>query len=162
MAYALDKLGAVISTSQTPTSTADFAVGDMCRGSDGSVWVYVKATTALTQYDVAWVDVSGNAAPVTSTNVLTAGRPAFAQVAFTINYYGWVMLTGPATIRAAASCQPSVPLYTTDTAGVVDDATGSLSQSQLIGLVLSSSASAGGITGVAGFGNSPTVRRPAV
>lgn len=162
MAFALDKLGAVISTSQVPTSTSDYAVGDMCRGSDGSTWVYVKATTALTQYDVAWIDVSGNAAPITPALALTAGRLGFAQVAFTVNYYGWVQLTGPATIRVAAACVAGVPLYTTDTAGVLDDATVSLSQHQVIGVVLSGSQSAGAAGAVAGYANSPTIRRPAV
>jgi hypothetical protein len=64
-----------------------------------------------------------------------SGRPGFAQVAFLQYEFGWVVLHGSAfRVRFADSCAKNVQLYTTDTAGVVDDATVSTSQYLIAGL----------------------------
>lgn len=74
----------------------------------------------------------------------------------------WAIMNGPAPIRVAAGCQPSVPLYTTDTAGVLDDATASLSQLQIMGVEVDAglSNSAAGVSVLAATMNNPLVRNP--
>ncbi len=113
-----------------------FKLGTTLLGSDGTEWVYVKATTALTQYDCAGVDEDYNAVPITSTLARAGYIPGFAQVAFTVNYYGWVALKGAnISVRIKASCAADVQLYTSATAGVLDD-TNTTTSSAIRGVVV--------------------------
>jgi hypothetical protein len=54
---------------------------------------------------------------------VTLKRVGFAQCSIASAYYGWVQLGGAPLVNCAANCAPNVPLYTTSTVGVLDDAT---------------------------------------
>jgi hypothetical protein len=111
---------------------------------------------------------------ITSSNVAAQMTPALAIEAALIGFtpvsvscstsgqYFWAILDGPVTIRVAANCQPDVPLYTTDTAGVLDDLTVSLSQYQVMGVEVDSgsSNSAAGASNLPATANNPLVRHP--
>lgn len=125
--------------------TQRFPLGARAQGNDGSEWLYVYSTAAITQYFVVYVDSAYQAVPLSLTNAKTAGVLAVAQVAFATAEYGWVMTRGRPLVRLAASCADDVPLFTTDTAGVLDDATASLTQFLVHGILADSSASAGGV-----------------
>lgn len=142
------------------TTDAKVAVGTTVEGNGNSRWVYVQAQAAITQYDTVRVDSSHNARSITAALASTAGTVAFAQVAFTTSDFGWVMLSGKPVLRLAASCADDVPLYTTDTAGVLDDATASLSHHQVMGVLADGSASAGGVTALTCVASWPVIRRP--
>lgn len=117
----------------TPT-TADFAVGTRAFGNNGSEWIYVHANGAITQYDCVGIDEDYEAAAMTKTIADGGWLVGFAQVAFADNDYGWVALRGSAiNCRVAASCAADVALYTTGTAGVLDDT--SASQTMVNGVV---------------------------
>jgi hypothetical protein len=90
----------------------------------GSRWEYVQASGAITIYDYVKIDDDFQAASATTTtNPSTEpARVGCAQVAFADNEYGWVVRSGQHTGRFAASCVQDVKIYTTATAGVVDDA----------------------------------------
>jgi hypothetical protein len=106
------------------TSTTQlFALGTSCFDDLGSRWEYVQANGAITQYDYVKIDDDFQAASGTTT-LLPNTEPArvgCAQVAFADNEYGWVVRSGKHTGRFAASCAQDVKIYTTATAGVVDD-----------------------------------------
>lgn len=158
-------MGAQTNTVYTATELTQgkaFAVGDRYADSIGQEWLFVRSGSAITAYDCVHVNASYDANPITDTLALTAGFVGFAQVAYTAsNQYGWVMVSGQPTIRLAASCADDVPLYTTNTAGVLDDATASASGSQIMSVIANGSASGGGVTAVACTSIMPTVRRPA-
>lgn len=135
------------------------ALNNRWADNSGGEWHFVKASTAFTQYDCVWIKPNGNAAPITDTLTTQPGRIGFAQVAFTVDYYGWVKTYGSVTMRGGASCNANVPLYTSGTAGVLDDATLSTSQNQIAGVVASQSASGAGES-MTGFANYPMVVRP--
>lgn len=130
----------------TPTSDAKHALGTIAHGNDGSEWMYVKATTALTQYDVAAVNGSFEAAPVSSTLAAQGYTPASAQVAFTVNYYGWVARRGTGLrVRTAASTTKDSRLLvgtTGNSNGVVGtaSATGSIALNGVVTLATAASA----------------------
>jgi hypothetical protein len=64
--------------------------------------------------------------------------------------YGWVQLGGKPRVLVAANCQPSVPLFTTATAGVLDDAT--VTAGLIAGLVATTSTvTASNVTCIAGY-----------
>ena len=130
----------------TPTSDAKHAVGTIAHGNDGSEWMYVKATTALTQYDVVAINGSFEAAPASSTLAAQGYRPGTAQVAFTVNYYGWVALRGIGLkVRTAASTTKDSRLLigtTGNSNGVVgtSSASGSIALNGVVTLATAASA----------------------
>lgn len=122
------------------TVDPEFEVGAKATGSDGTEWVYVQANGAITAYDYVCIDEDYQAASGTKALVDAGHRLGFAQVAFTDNYYGWVALSGSnISVRVRASCQPDTTLYTSATAGLLDDtATG---HTRIDGVVITSTAS---------------------
>ncbi len=116
-------------------TTPQFAVGTIATGSDGSKFMYVRSAAAITRYDTVAIDTAKDATALTPALAIAAGELGFAQVSCsTSGLYFWAMIQGEGRIRVATGCQPGVPLYTTDTAGVLDDATNTLSQHQILGL----------------------------
>jgi hypothetical protein len=128
------------------TSTAaEFALGDRAYGADHTEWVYVQADGAIIQYDCVGVDENFQATSVTSAIGGAAWLPAFAQVAFADNEFGWVATKGSNIYVLAKSATPDAQLYVGTTglsAGVVcsTSATGRVA---LNGVVLVTTASAG-------------------
>ena len=141
MANATDgTIGVSLSTTTTGTTTdgvnAKFALGTRVTATDGSNWMYVQAGAAITQY--SWLSIDENFQAVMGTKTLAdAGHGVgFAQVAFADNDLGWVAVNAPGNInvRVLASCAADVQLYTSSTAGVMDDTSGS--QTLIRGVVL--------------------------
>lgn len=133
MAFATSGTAGVDLTA-TPTS-AGFDLGTCVPGTDNTEWVYVQASGAITQYDAVGIDENYQAAALTKAIADAGHQIGFAQVAFADNDYGWVACKGSnISVRVAVSCAADVALYTTATAGVVDDT--SASQTKLNGAVL--------------------------
>lgn len=111
----------------TETSTDQkYGLGTITWDTNGSLWQYVKANAAVAQY--AYVKISGDGnftIDEGTTTLLPSTEPASvgcAQVAFAANDYGWVFRGyGYHIGKFAASCVQNVKIYTTATAGVVDD-----------------------------------------
>lgn len=149
--------GSLLGANFGSTSTdAKFAPGQMAVGTNGSVWMYVQASTTLSQYDCAVVDSSFKANPIT-TALTTAGRSiGWPQVAAAASEYVWIALQGRTiNIRVASSCAANAPLYTTATAGVLDDA----AANNLINnvKVVTTQASTTGLAGAAAYVIFPTI-----
>jgi hypothetical protein len=120
-------LAATVAGTTTNGAGAPIALGTRALGNDGTEWVFVQAGAAITQYDCVLIDEDYQAQPITSTLATEADTSSgdligFAQVAFSDNDFGWVAVKG-SNIRArlAASCVAHTMLYTTGTAGVLDD-----------------------------------------
>lgn len=132
MAYVTDgKIG--IDLTATP-DTIEHVLGTRVTATDGQEYVYVQASGAITQYDVVGIDENFQAAAVTKAIVDDGWEIGVAQVAFADNDYGFVATKGSnLTARVAGSCAADVALYTTSTAGVLDDT--SASQTKIDGIV---------------------------
>jgi hypothetical protein len=133
-----------VDITRTETSPK-FKLGTMAEGTDGSKWIYVKANSAITQYMWVGIDYAFLANPGTKTHLDSGRRPGLAQVAFSANEYGWVATRGGNNelyVKAKNSCAISVALYSTATAGYVDDT--SASQTLINGLVLTDTSTASG------------------
>jgi hypothetical protein len=91
--------------------------------SDGGEAMYVQASEAIGTYGAVTITASQTAALLTTTNSANSKRVGFAQVSIASGYYGWVQLSGVMQVNLAANCDDNVPLYTTATGGVLDDAT---------------------------------------
>lgn len=141
-----------IGSSDVLTSTeAKHRLGDVGYGTDGTEWVYVQASGALTQYGCVAIDENYQAAPMTNTLGATSHMVGFAQTAFANDEYGWVATKGSnISVLVRASCAADVKLYTTDSAGRLDDTVGG-SGIAITGVVLvtaasGSAGSGGGLT----------------
>lgn len=127
MAYISDGTIGIDLTAKTAGTTTDgenaiFSLGHRVAGTDNSEWVYVQAGGAITQYDAVAIDENYQAVALTSALALAGHMIGFAQVAFSDNDLGWVALEGSnITARIAGSCAADVQLYTSATAGVLDD-----------------------------------------
>ena len=84
------------------------------------------------------------AVPMTTTNAVVGGvggdgMVGIAQTSIASSYYGWIALNGSALrVNTLVACQPKVPLYTTSTAGSLDDAT--VSSGYVSGITINTSA----------------------
>lgn len=105
------------------TETQQFTLGNRHTGSDGTVWVHVQASGAITQYDAVGIDENFQAAALTDALAGAGHMIGFAQSAFTDNYYGWVAVEGTnIQCRVAASCVQDTQMWSFTVAGVLDDA----------------------------------------
>lgn len=129
----------------TRTSTSpNFRLGETVTVGDAT-YRYVKATAAITQYYFVVITAgSDSTAPWGATSLTTTNAGAIpqevgcAQAAFASGEFGWVAISGKFTGFVGASCAQDVKLYTTATAGLVDDAV----TTQIFGLMLETTVSA--------------------
>lgn len=119
-------VGALLSA---PISAAEFAqgkaagLGDRHTDHAGNTWVFVQASAACAIYDVLTIKNGYETTPITAATAKTPMEVGFAQFAFAADDYGWVMTNGRPTINVLVDAAVNVPLYTSGTAGKLDDAT---------------------------------------
>lgn len=105
-------------------STQLFPLGTTVNLTDGGQAMYVKSSaSALSTFAACSVNKAGVATMLTTTNAPNSPRVGFAQVSIATSDFGWVRLGGSMLVNLAAQCAPAVPLFSTATAGVLDDAT---------------------------------------
>lgn len=154
----------------TVGSNCNYTPGETHIGSNGSEWIYVQSTGAITQGAMVGINRAYGATPVTGGLIGTASsslsfRVGFAQTAFASSQWGFVALNGnQVLIRIAGAAQLHDNLYTSDTAGTLAGgaATASTSQFQMFGVYLAASVSASGSTATAVTANLswPLMRKP--
>jgi len=105
------------------TSIAGYTPGTVVNLSDGGQAIYVRATSEISAFAAVVIDASAGARMVTTTLAVANKRIGFAQCSIASAFYGWVQTGGAPKVNLAANCAPNVPLYTTATSGVLDDAT---------------------------------------
>jgi hypothetical protein len=105
------------------SSIAGFTPGTVVNLSDGGQAMYIRATSELSQFAAVVIDASAGALMVTTTLAVATKRIGFVQASIASAFYGWAQIGGAPKVNLAANCAPNVPLFTTATAGVLDDAT---------------------------------------
>jgi hypothetical protein len=131
MAYVLDgTIGVdVTATVAGSGSSSDqgnqFALGKCVKMNDGTEYMYVHAAEAVSQYDWVGVDEDFEASKLTKGMVDDGYYIGIAQVAASDNDFFWIAIRGEVTGAVLGSCAADVPLYSSGTAGSVDDTSGS-------------------------------------
>lgn len=125
------------------STDAKFGVGDLVTDQSGNQFVYVKASSAIAQYDVVTYDETfiTTVAPLSTSNDARGDKVGVAPVAIASGSYGWVQISGPAIANVLASCAANVRLNTTGTAGSLDD-DGTTSSMQVQGIYLTAARTA--------------------
>ncbi len=113
-------------------SDKKIALGTRVNLSDGGVAVFCQAASEISQYNALAITVGYNAVPLT-TGQITAGtgmsfQVGFAQTSIASGNYFWAQLSGRPKCMLATNCAPTVRLFTTATAGVLDDAVVSIGE----------------------------------
>lgn len=123
-----------------------FGLGDWTI-TKGGMWVFAKAATALAVGSVVVVDVAYTATLITKALADVGNMVAVCPVIVAAaSDYVWVQRSGVVdNMLVLASCAIDVPLYTSATAGSLDDT--STSQTKVIGVKLTTARS--GTDGVA-------------
>ena len=145
----------LIGANLTRTSTAaEFAIGTLVTATDGGIYQYVQASEAISQYGV--VAIYGDTGTVrlletsiaTAAGILNSRAVGFAQTSIASASYGWVARSGKVIFAVLDDCAAGVRLFTTATAGSLDDAT--ISEGYVAGTQLTTTSSlATAITGYA-------------
>jgi hypothetical protein len=109
-------------------------LGARFTNADGKEYMFVQAAEAITQYMYVSIDEAFLASKITKTLADTRTLFGACQTALTSAYYGWVQIRGAHTGLVKASCAADVKLYTSATAGYLDD--DATSQTAILGAVL--------------------------
>jgi len=169
------KIGIDLSAVFASTSAGSAAMqpanpGATVRTNNDGTYVWARCASDTAAFDVVVFGTYADSAsatpgrafvPITTTNAITAGvnfgnEIGFCQNSVASSYYTWVCMNGTPRINCLVACQPKVPLYTTSTAGKLDD---TLTSGYVIGVTINTSAtSASAPWGVAQW---PRVVNPA-
>jgi len=114
------------------TTTADFELGTQVMGTDGSLFEYIQAASALSGFNAVAINADGVASNVTTTLAATQKKIGVVQISIAVSCYGWAQRSGKMGVNVAANCNDFVALFTTATPGVLDDAT--ISECLVLGL----------------------------
>jgi hypothetical protein len=145
----IDLTATYASTSATSLTALPFTPGTRVGISNDGAAIFARAESTINQYDCVLISTFGDSAsgtpilravPATTALAASLGFPkvGFAQVAVTSGYYAWFHVGGLPRVNLLIACQPKVPLYTTTTAGSLDDTT--VSAGLIQGLVANTSA----------------------
>ena len=121
-----------LDTQVSSISEAGLKVGQVVKTDDGGQAVLVEAGSEIAQYNAVIFQADSNGKVINLTTAAAAEgtgqkRVGWAQVSIASGNFAWVQTSGRPLGKAAANCADAVILFTTATAGVVDDATVSAS-----------------------------------
>lgn len=143
MAVASKIISPLVTPSLTQTdSTARLPLGTIVHTDMGGVAEYVYALSTISQYAFCVIFEQGTAQMATTTLAADAGsskKIGCPQASIASAYYGWAMRQGVFVGRFSDDCADQVPLFTTATAGELDDAT--VSNCLVAGVYLNTTAS---------------------
>jgi hypothetical protein len=140
-----------------------FAVGTRINGQGGTQYIFCVSTTGTTANQ--WVGITESTVTLSTAAIVPTYRAealtkaladqgcmiGVSVVAITATYYGWVQIEGPAYGNLKNSCLPNVPLYTSASAGMLDDT--SASQTRIYGVKARDTSTASGAAKICWISN---------
>lgn len=156
MAYPIHLAGVNLTATYVSAGVAPMALGMTARLSDGGIAMLVcSSISAVSTFNAVVVAENFKAVNLTTGNARSSGNQVgFAQTSIATGYCGWIQMGGRPKVNLAANCAPFVQLYTTATAGVLDDATVSGSGGMVMGIFAGTSISnATAVTCIGGTGS---------
>lgn len=118
------KLGVSLTETISTTADARHIIGEKVCAQDDTEFIYVRAASAVAQFDAVTILSDNTVAPLTTANASVSHAIGFAQTSIASASFGWVATRGnKLKINLASACADGVPLFTTATGGVLDDAT---------------------------------------
>lgn len=120
-------------------SGKQFSLGDRYIDYAGNAYVFISASTSITSYQCVAITSQYYGIAATSAAAAAASLAGIAGVnGISAGSYGWVQTRGNMTVNVLSTCSASSWLYTTATAGSLDDT--STSQVKVAGLTINANA----------------------
>lgn len=109
-------------------------LGDIYVDNNNNRYIFVQASGTVAQYDVVAIDSSNIAQAI--TKALADGGPdiGVARQGLSSGSYGWAQVRGAVSVNVLATCSSSIALFTSGTAGKLDDTT--TSQTKIAGVTI--------------------------
>jgi hypothetical protein len=112
-----------------------FGLGDRFVDAAGKEYIFTVTTGAVSAARaVLFANDMSSCAHLTNAQNNSGGKVGIAVVDVASGSYGWFQIFGACNIRVAASCVGGAKLYTSATAGVLDDT--ATSQDEVLGVTL--------------------------
>lgn len=130
-----------VSASTPEYPNPPFAVGTTTAGNNGTWWMYVQASAAVTATFACVISTTHTIQHLTTTTGLRGLLVGFPSIDIPSGSYGWVQVKGPASVQVLASAVANTRLNTTATAGAMDD-DGTASTKEVLGIALTTTRAA--------------------
>lgn len=155
MAYSIGaKLTEVYSSSELASRGDGFGAGDYYMDQSGNKYVFVQASGTVSAYDVVAVNSSFVAQAATSALAQAGNTAAVALATLSSGSWGWAQIRGAVSVNVLQTCSSNTALYTTATAGKLDDT--STSQVKVQGItILANNATTGTVASMALLATEP-------
>ena len=119
-------------------------LGQRGRDNRGFEYIYVKAANAIAQHETAVIDEDASARAITNANTDRGDRVGVAlDTAIGSGRYGWLCIYGVGDISVRASAAANSNMYTSGTAGDLDDTSSGQQRLQEIHLTTARGGTAG-------------------
>lgn len=141
--YAIGMNTSGVLASGVELSTKGFSLGDEVADHAGNIFRFCQASGAVAVNDCVVITSAGIAQAITSTLGTAGGYVGVAQAALASAEYGWAQVLGVTSLQVLSTCSAGVALYTSGTAGKLDDA--SASQVKVAGAQLVANATTSGV-----------------
>jgi hypothetical protein len=154
------KVDDVLSSANRIASGKGFRLGQRVQTQDGKQYVYAKNASSNAIYDV--VNVNASTWAITGLTTATSGASEIVGVlpaAIASDEYGWVQIVGRTKVKVLGLAAKNFTLWSTTTAGSLDDATASNYMIQGINLLSTNPSSTA--TALSAFISHPSVLRRA-
>lgn len=124
----------IFETKLTDVSSSDKEGVGTIRKEGDDEYIFCKGVASTAEGSAVVIDESYATALLTTSLGAVPNRIGFAKAALVASKYGWYQIRGTSVpMKLAASCAKDVALYTSGTAGVLDD--DSSSQNKVLGVV---------------------------
>jgi hypothetical protein len=103
-----------------------FTIGTRATDYNGKEYVFCQANSAISAYNIVSIPSDTYVAVALQTSTSAASEIiGIPQYAMASGDYGWVQIYGACKLKVLGLCAKAVTLYSTATAGSLDDATAS-------------------------------------
>jgi hypothetical protein len=136
-------IGMNLTSSAEVTAGKGFALNDEAADHAGNIFRFGQASGAVAINDCVVLNSAGVAQAITSTLGTAGGFVGVAQTTLASAEYGWFQVLGVTSLQVLSTCSSGVALYTSGTAGKLDDT--SASQVKVAGVQLVANATASGV-----------------
>ena len=107
-----DQTAATSATNSPDNPGPPYQVGTHALGTDGTEYIFCKASAAIVAYAAVSIDKDSNAATLTLAALRALNDYGWPQVAIASGAYGWVAVRGKGIgVLARLSSLPNVPCY---------------------------------------------------
>ena len=125
------------------SSTAQFALGTTCLGTQDTLWVYVECNGTMVTGDLCAITTGGTANKVTTSGGQAAAGQVLCwpQTSTTSGQFAWAAQKGaPIYVQVSATCNPSAALYVATESGKLSTTSASSTMGGVILLAVSGTA----------------------